>query len=111
MASSKAIVDYVVAQLGPTAHAKSMFGEYGLYLGGQLIGLICDDRLFLKQTPDAASILGEHECAPPYPNARPAIVVPEDVWDDRTLMMRLAAATAAALASRPKRPRPSRRRS
>ena len=99
MATSRELVDYVVGQLGPTASAKAMFGEYGVYLGGRLIGLVCDDRLFLKQNAAAASLLGEHECAPPYPRARPAIIVPEHLWDDRALMTRLAAATADALAS------------
>jgi|GEM_PF-156141 len=108
MASSRSIVDYIVAQLGPDASARAMFGEYGVYLRGTLIALVCDDRLFLKSTDAAAAILGRHERASPYPGAKPAIVVPEDDWSNTTLMQRLATANATALAQAKPAPKPRR---
>ena len=27
-----------------------MFGEYGVYVDGKMIGLICDDQLYVKPT-------------------------------------------------------------
>lgn len=99
MASSRPVVDYVVSQLGREAHAKPMFGEYGLYFQGTLIGLICDDRLFLKVTDAGVEVIGDHERGAPYPGAKPAIVVPQATWKKTALMERLAAATAEALAS------------
>jgi DNA transformation protein and related proteins len=98
MASSQSVVDYIVGQLGPGASGRAMFGEYGVYVRGTLIGLVCDDRLFLKATDAAAEICGSYERAPPYPGAKPAIVVPEEDWADGVLMRRLAALNAAALA-------------
>jgi TfoX/Sxy family transcriptional regulator of competence genes len=109
MASSRPIVDYIIGQLGPDASARAMFGEYGVYVRGTLIALVCDDRLFLKPTDAAIAILGTHERASPYPGAKPAIVVPEDDWGDAALMQRLALANAAALAKA--KPAPHKRRS
>lgn len=33
----------------PGASARKMFGEYGLYLDGRVVALICDDTLYLKK--------------------------------------------------------------
>jgi TfoX/Sxy family transcriptional regulator of competence genes len=109
MATAHATIEHLLRRLGKEATAKPMFGEYGLYFRGTLIGLVCDDRLFLKQTEAAKPLMGEHECAPPYPGAKPAIIVPEDLWDAPAEMRRLASATAAELASRPAH-RPSKTR-
>lgn len=97
MSSTASLVQFVTGQLGADATAKAMFGEYGIYLRGVLIALFCDDKLFLKPTPGAARLLGEPEMAPPYPGAKPAILVPEDSWEDRPLMVKLAEATFAEL--------------
>ncbi len=97
MASKRSVVDFLIDQLGEGASAKAMFGEYGVYFRGRLIGLFCDDRFFLKPTTAGASLLGEHERGSPYPGAKPAIIVPEDLWDNPSLMARLAAGTAQEL--------------
>lgn len=110
MASSRPIVDYVVSQLGKEALAKPMFGEYGLYFKGTLIGLICDDRLFIKVTDAGAAVIGAHDKGPPYPGAKPAIIVPQAMWKKTAVMERLAEATAEALASAKKpRSKPARK--
>ncbi|MCC6644137.1 MAG: TfoX/Sxy family protein [Polyangiaceae bacterium] len=109
MASDPSLMAFVVGQLGPRATSRAMFGEFGVYLDGVLIGLFCDDRLYLKPTEAGAALLGDHERAPPYPGAKPAMVVAEDSWDDRALMAGLADATARELrAKAPARPSRSR---
>lgn len=100
MASTRSLVEFVTEQLGPNVSSKAMFGEYGIYLRGVLIGLFCDDRLFLKPTDAGARLLGEHEMASPYPGAKPAMLVAEESWDDRGLMSRLAESTASELLER-----------
>ena len=53
MATQKRTVAYLldqVTQIGAVS-AKPMFGEYGLYVDGTMIGSICDDQLYLKPTP------------------------------------------------------------
>ena len=99
MASSRPIVDFIVSQLGKEALAKPMFGEYGVYFKGTLIGLVCDDRLFIKATEAGAAVIGKHEQGPPYPGSKPAIIVPQATWKKTALMEKLAATTAEALAS------------
>lgn len=82
---------------------KKMFGEYGLYLNDKFIGMICDDILFLKPTPAGEDILETPEFAPPYPGARPHLIVPTGLWGDAELMAELAQATHDALpAPKPK---------
>lgn len=100
MGCTKSIVSFLAEQLGPDVVAKAMFGEYGLYAGGILFGLVCDDRLFVKDTAKGRALVDGFELAPPYPSAKPAIVVPEDVWDDRTLMRRLVQTTVGELSKR-----------
>lgn len=97
MSSRAEIVEYLVEQLGAQVTARAMFGEYGLYRAGTLIGLVCDDRLFLKPTAAARALLGEPEEAPPYPGAKPSLVVPEERWDDGELLAALARVTAEGL--------------
>ena len=104
MGSSRSVVDYIIGQLGPDASARAMFGEYGVYVRGTLIALVCDDRLFLKPTDAAAEICGAHERASPYPGAKPAIVVPEEDWGDGALMRRLAQRTLRPCPRRRLRP-------
>lgn len=106
MATRASIVDFLVDQLGPQVSARPMFGEYGVYRAGTLIGLVCDDRLFLKPNPAARALLaagGEVEEGSPYPGAKPQLVVSEERWDDAELMRGLARATGEAMALAPER--------
>lgn len=51
--------------------AKKMFGEYAIYLDGKIVGLVCDDRLFVKALEEAKTVLGDqYQEAPPYPGAK-----------------------------------------
>ena len=49
----------------PGTTAKQMFGEYGFYLGPKLVGLICDDQLFLRPYESARALLPDLPLAPP----------------------------------------------
>lgn len=44
--------------------ARKMFGEYGVYLEGRMVGLICDERLFLRALPEAVALLPGTPLAP-----------------------------------------------
>ena len=52
MASTQIYVDEICrrANLADQLTAKKMFGEYALYLDGKIVGLICDNQLYLKPT-------------------------------------------------------------
>lgn len=52
MACSDNFVQYILDQTSEAGsiHVRKMFGDYGLYCDGKIVGLICDDLLFLKVT-------------------------------------------------------------
>ena len=111
MASRQTTVDYIVEQASGAGGvtARKMFGEYALYCGDRLVGLICNDRLFVKPTAEGRAFFGPAEEAPPYPSAKPCLVIPPDTWDDSERLSTLVKLTAAHVpAPKPKRPRTSR---
>src|SRR5579872_3219264 len=94
-----------LAEAGPI-RIQPMFGEYGMYLDEKLVGLICDDRLFIKKTAYGDSALGEGFEAPPYPGAKPSLLIPEDRVEDAAWLCECVQKTAAELpAPKPKKPR------
>jgi TfoX/Sxy family transcriptional regulator of competence genes len=107
MATERSFVDHVCDRLAGAGviSARKMFGEYGLYCDGKIVGLICDNQLFLKPLPVAIDLLGEVTLAPPYPGAKGHIVV-DEALEDSALMARVVAGLAAALSEpKPKAPR------
>ena len=52
MSSELSVVEVVVDQFDKDCAVtyKKMFGEFGLYSDGKIFALICDNRLFVKQT-------------------------------------------------------------
>jgi TfoX/Sxy family transcriptional regulator of competence genes len=99
MASDQSYVDYVCEQagLGSALSYKKMFGEYALYLEGKVIGLVCDNQLFLKPTLQGKALLSVVSEHPPYSGAKPHFRISDEL-DDRDLLKRLFVATAGALA-------------
>lgn len=56
LASNLEFVEYVCAQIsaaGDITYMK-MFGEYGVYCDGKVIGVICDNQFFVKKTEAGA---------------------------------------------------------
>lgn len=82
-----------------------MFGEYGLYLDEKIVGLICDDRLFIKLTDAGRAFAGTLEEAPPYPGAKPSLLVDAARLSDAPWLCEMISITAKALPA-PKKRRP-----
>ncbi len=97
MSTSREFVEYVCDQLSGAGEitARIMFGEYGLYCNGKIIGLICGGQLYIKPTDAGHAILPNAEMAPPYNGAKPYILL--DSIDDRDLMKVFISATYLAL--------------
>jgi DNA transformation protein and related proteins len=98
MASDHAFVQHVCDQLrgvGDLSYRK-MFGEYALYVGGKVVGLVCDNQLFLKPTDAGRALLGTPVEGPPYPGAKPHFVLDEHL-DNPELLTSLFVATEAVL--------------
>ena len=106
MSTNAETLEAILEAAGPGASTRRMFGEAALYLGPKLVALVCDDRLFLKSTDPGRALLPEAEEAPPYPGAKPHLVVPEDLWEEPGFLPRLVAATADALPDpKPRKPK------
>ena len=98
-------MEYAAEQLreaGKISYRK-MFGEYGWYCDGKFLGVICDDKLFVKITPQGEAAFPDLPKAPPYEGANDYIWV-EDV-DDREAMTALTRLTCLELQAQPKKRR------
>ena len=105
MASDLAYVQHVCDQLRDVGELsyKKMFGEYGLYVSGRMVALVCDNQLFVKPTEAGRELLGTPSEGAPYPGAKPHFVLDEHL-DNRELLSAVFRATEAALpASKPKK--------
>jgi len=110
MASSQDFVQLAVDQFSPDlgVTCKKMFGEYGLFCGGKMFGMVCDDRLFVKATEAGRRFIGEPVEAPPYTGAKPSFLI-EDRLDDGPWLNELARLTVAELPTpKPRKGKPSR---
>jgi TfoX/Sxy family transcriptional regulator of competence genes len=74
-----------------------MFGEYGIYCDGKMVALVCDDQLFVKQTPSGKMFVGDCPEQPPYKGAKPCFLIAGEKWDDRAWLSGLIKLSAAEL--------------
>lgn len=83
MSSDQSFVDFIVDQINSERKitSRKMFGEYALYADNKVVALICDNRLFVKQTEGGRSFIMDIVEAPPYPGAKPCFLI-EDKIDD-----------------------------
>jgi TfoX/Sxy family transcriptional regulator of competence genes len=73
-----------------------------------VVGLLCDDQVFLKPTAGGRALLERVVEAPPYPGAHPYLLLGEEL-DDRALLAALLQRTAAELPEpKPKKPKAKR---
>ncbi|WP_420146002.1 TfoX/Sxy family protein [Sphingobium sp.] len=99
MASDRKTVDFLVDQMagGGTVSARAMFGEFGIYCDRKMIALICDDHLFVKPTVEGRAFAVGAEEAPPYPGAKPCLLVDAEKWDDREWLAEIVRITSREL--------------
>jgi TfoX/Sxy family transcriptional regulator of competence genes len=98
MASDLSFVEYVRDQMHGAGAVtfKKMFGEYALYIDEKIVALVCDNQLFVKPTEAGRALLGTVTEAPPYPGAKPQLLITEQL-EDQELIVGLMRATAAEL--------------
>ena len=99
MATRQSTVDLLREQCASAGEVtiRPMFGEYALYLGAKLVGLIADDQLYVKITAPGRGLLDETHDAPPYEGAKPYLKVPVEKWDDTAWLGDLLRVSADAL--------------
>ncbi len=97
MASSKQYLEFILEQLSELAgvSARGMMGEYILYYNGKIVGGIYDDRLLVKPTKSARTLLPDASFELPYEGAKEMLLV--DNVDDRAFLTALFRAMAREL--------------
>lgn len=98
MATQQDFVDFVLDQFDADCGvtARKMFGEYGLFSGGKMFALVCDNQLFFKQTEGGRAWMGTIVEGEPYPGAKPALLV-EDRLEDGEWMSEMTRITVREL--------------
>lgn len=99
MSSKQNIVNFLVEQISGAGNVTSrkMFGEYAVYCDGKVVGLICDDQLFIKPTEQGKAFINKCEEKPPYPGAKPYFLIPNERWDDHEWLSELIRITVLEL--------------
>ncbi len=97
MAPSLSTVDYILDQLVSLSdvHVRKMFGEYALYCDGRVVGLVCDDTLYIKITEQGKLFVGAHYVeGHAYKGARASMRIDEDLIENREWLAELVRITA-----------------
>lgn len=98
MSTDPSFADHVLDQIGGAGAVsiRKMFGEYAVYCDAKIVALVCDNQVFLKPLPTALALVDAPTFAPPYPGAKPHLLL-TDALDDPDLMARLVRAVATDL--------------
>lgn len=101
MATSQETIIYFLDQLtelGSRVRTRKMFGEYAMYCDEKVVGLICDDQLFIKITPESLSYVGkDHNEGSPYPGAKPYLLIGGDIIENKEAFSNLIVQVADSL--------------
>ena len=97
MASTLDYVVYACEQMSIAGEVsyKKMFGEYAIYCDGKVLGLICDNQIYIKPTSAADKFMPNADRQPPYNGAKPHVLLEE--LDDRNHLAAFISATLAEL--------------
>lgn len=93
MSSSLEFVKYVCQQIDNAGSIsfRKMFGEYCIYCDEVVIGVVCNNQFFVKQTIAGTKIYPNYKTASPYINAKLHLLI--DNVDDQDLMTKFIRAT------------------
>ena len=107
MSSDAQTAAYIEDQLGSLdVRTARMFGEFALYCDTKVVGLICDDTLFIKPSSVDPSLLEGTTPGAPYPGAKDYHSVPGDRLENGEWLRTAIQATADALPlPAPKKPK------
>jgi TfoX/Sxy family transcriptional regulator of competence genes len=107
MASDLSFVKFIVDQLESAGDIsyRMMFGEYAIYCRGKVVALVCDNQLFVKPTQAGKAFIVDVVEASPYPGAKPAFLI-EDQVEDKEWLCHLINVTEKELPM----PKPKKRR-
>ena len=89
MASSKEYLDFILEQLSELDDIsyRAMMGEYIIYHRGKIVGGIYDDRLLVKPTKSAVTMMPNADMELPYEGAKEMLLV--DDMDNKEFLREL----------------------
>ncbi len=81
MASDIDFVEFVTDQIHDECEMsfRKMFGGITLYSKGKVVGLICDNQLFIKPTNAGKEYIGDFVEAPAYTGAKPSLLIQDQI--------------------------------
>ena len=97
MATEHSTIEYILDQLRGIENisARKMFGEYALYAEGKVVGLVCDDTLYMKITEQGKIFVSTHyQEGNAYKGAKASMVIDADRIEDREWLSELVQITA-----------------
>ena len=97
MTTKQGTVDYILDQLISIKNisTRKMFGEYALYCEGKVVGLICDDILYIKITEEGKKFIGKYyKEGYAYDGAKVSMQIDEDRIEERDWLSELIKITA-----------------
>jgi DNA transformation protein len=97
MSTNQSTVNFILDQLTSVGNvsARKMFGEYALYCDGKVVGLVCDDTLFIKITGPGKTFVGEYyQEGNAYNGAKTSMIIDEDRIEEREWLSELVRVTA-----------------
>ena len=79
MSTRKETIEFMLDKLGNSKHfsVRAMFGEYALYADGKVVGLICNDQLYVKIMPESVELEDICDKDEAYPGSKKFYVVEE----------------------------------
>ncbi len=98
MATDQDLVDFMMEQMADAGvmSCRKMFGEYALYCDAKVIGLVCNNQLFIKPTAGGRAFIGDVVEGFAYQGAKPSLLI-EDKFEDREWISELVRITCAEL--------------
>ena len=100
MATQPGTVDFVLDQLISLDNisTRKMFGEYALYCNDKVVGLICDETLYIKITDAWKAFIGnDYKEGFAYPGAKASMVIDEERIEDHEWLSNLVRITYNSL--------------
>ena len=97
MATFQSTVDFILDQLAREgkARARKMFGEHALYFDDKVVGLVCNDTLYIKITEQGKEFVGKYyKEGFAYPGAKVSMEISGDRIEDGEWLRDLVKITA-----------------
>lgn len=97
MATKQSSIDFILDQLASIGNvsARKMFGEYALYCDGKVVGLVCNDTLYIKITEPGKIFVDKcYQEGNAYDGAKVSMIIDGDRIEDREWLSQLVLITA-----------------